>query len=64
MTISATIVMVLVMTFQIPGGFQGAIFTLLISRENPTETFFSGFRTAVAFLIGTALHSLQHQDVD
>jgi multidrug resistance protein MdtO len=53
MTVSATIVMVLVMTFQIPGGFQGAIFTLLISRENPTETFFSGFRTAVSFLIGT-----------
>ena len=53
MTVSATIVMVLVMTFQIPGGFQGAIFTLLISRENPAETFFSGFRTAVAFLIGT-----------
>jgi multidrug resistance protein MdtO len=53
MTVSATIVMVLVMTFQIPGGFQGAIFTLLISRENPTETFFSGFRTAVGFLIGT-----------
>jgi multidrug resistance protein MdtO len=53
MTVSATIVMVLVMTFQIPGGFQGAIFTLIISRENPTETFFSGFRTAVGFLIGT-----------
>jgi multidrug resistance protein MdtO len=53
MTVSATIVMVLVMTFRIPGGFQGAIFTLLISRENPAETFFSGFRTAVAFLIGT-----------
>jgi multidrug resistance protein MdtO len=53
MTVSAAIVMVLVMTFRIPGGFQGAIFTLLISRENPTETFLSGFRTAVAFLIGT-----------
>ena len=53
MTVSATIVMVLVMTFQIPGGFQGAIFTLIISRENPTETFFSGFRTIVGFLIGT-----------
>jgi multidrug resistance protein MdtO len=52
MTVSATIVMVLVMTFRIPGGFQGAIFTLIISRENPKETFFSGFRTAVAFLIG------------
>src|ERR1700733_8087096 len=53
MTLSATIVMVLVMTFRIPGGFQGAIFTLIISRENPAETFFSGFRTAGAFLIGT-----------
>ena len=54
MTISATIVMVLVMTFRIPGGFQGAIFTLLISRENPTETFLSGLRTMVVYLIGTA----------
>ncbi len=53
MTISATIVMVLVMTFRIYGGFLGAIFTLMISRENPSETFFSGFRTALAFLIGT-----------
>jgi multidrug resistance protein MdtO len=54
MTIAATIVMVLVMTWRIPGGFQGAIFTLLISRENPTETFFSGLRTALAYLTGTA----------
>jgi multidrug resistance protein MdtO len=53
MTISATIVMVLVMTFRVPGGFQGAIFTLLISRENPTETFLSGLRTLVVYLIGT-----------
>jgi multidrug resistance protein MdtO len=54
MTISATLVMLCVMTFEIPGGFQGAIFTLLISRENPRETFFSGLRTAVAYMIGTA----------
>ena len=53
MTISATIVMVLVMTFRIYGGFLGAIFTLMISRENPSETFVSGFRTLLAFLIGT-----------
>ena len=53
MTISATIVMVLVMTFRIYGGFLGAIFTLMISRENPAETFLSGFRTLLAFLIGT-----------
>jgi multidrug resistance protein MdtO len=52
-TVSATIVMLLVMTFRIPGGFQGAIFTLLISRESPAETFLSGFRTALVYLIGT-----------
>jgi multidrug resistance protein MdtO len=53
MTVSAAIVMVLVVTFRIPDGFEGAIFTLIISRENPAETFFSGFRTLVGFLIGT-----------
>jgi len=53
MTVSATIVMLLVMTFRIPGGFQGAIFTLLISRESPAETFLSGFRTALVYLMGT-----------
>ena len=54
MTISATIFMMLAETFRIPGAFQGAIFTLLISRENPTATVLSGLRTTVAFLIGTA----------
>jgi multidrug resistance protein MdtO len=34
-TIAATLVMVLVMTFQIPNGFLGAIFTLFLSREIP-----------------------------
>jgi multidrug resistance protein MdtO len=53
MTVSATIVMLLTMTFRIPGGFQGAIFTLIISRESPIETLHSGFRIALAFLIGT-----------
>jgi multidrug resistance protein MdtO len=53
MTVAATIVMLLVMTFRIPGGFHGTIFTLLISRENPTATLLSGVRTAVAYLIGT-----------
>ena len=52
MTVSATIVMLFVMTFRIPGGFQGALFTLIISRESLAETFLSGFRTALVFLIG------------
>ena len=53
MTVSATIVMLMTMVFRIPGGYQGAIFTLIISRESPIETLHSGFRIAMAFLIGT-----------
>jgi multidrug resistance protein MdtO len=52
-TISATIVMLLVMTFRIPGGFLGAIFTVFITRENPSATFFSGFKSILAFLTAT-----------
>ncbi len=52
-TIAATIVMLLVMTFRIPGGFLGAIFTLFLSRENPTATFFAGMKAIAAFLLAT-----------
>jgi len=52
-TIAATIVMLLVMTFRIPNGFLGAFFTLLLSRENPTATLRAGFRIVFVFLIGT-----------
>ena len=41
-TIAATIVMVLVMTFRIPYGFLGAIYTMFLSRENPTMTLRAG----------------------
>jgi multidrug resistance protein MdtO len=53
-TIAATIVMIIVMTFRIPNGFLAAIFTLFLSRENPTATLRSGFRAALAFTIATA----------
>jgi multidrug resistance protein MdtO len=53
-TIAATLVMILVMTFQIPNGFLAAIFTLFLSRENPTATLVAGFRTIAAFLLATA----------
>ena len=53
-TIAATIVMLLVMTFRIPFGFLGAIFTLFLSRENPTATLLSGVRTIIVFSIATA----------
>jgi multidrug resistance protein MdtO len=52
-TISATIVMLVVMTFQIPSGFLGAIFTLFLSRENPTATFVAGLKAIAAFLLAT-----------
>jgi len=53
-TIAATIVMLLIMTFRIPFGFLGAIFTFFLSRENPTATLFSGIRTILVFAIATA----------
>jgi multidrug resistance protein MdtO len=52
-TIAATIVMIIVMTFRIPTGFLGAIFTVFISRENPTATFVSGFKAIAAFAAAT-----------
>src|SRR6201991_3123199 len=53
-TIASTIVMLLVMTFRLPGGFLGAIFTFFLSRENPMATFRAGFRAVAAFLAATA----------
>src|SRR5271166_2767052 len=52
-TIAATITMVLVMTFRIPYGFLGAIYTLFLSRENPTVTFLQGIRTVLVYAIAT-----------
>jgi multidrug resistance protein MdtO len=52
-TIAATITMILVMTFRIPAGFLAAIFTLFLTRENPTATLRAGFRVMIAFAIAT-----------
>jgi multidrug resistance protein MdtO len=38
MVIAATVVMIICMTFRIPYGFQGAIYALIVSRENPRAT--------------------------
>jgi len=48
-TTAATITMLLVMTFRIPYGFLGAIYTLLLSRENPTATFNGAVKTVVVY---------------
>jgi multidrug resistance protein MdtO len=52
-TIAATLVMLVIMTFQIPNGFLGAIFTLFLSRENPTATLVAGFKAIAAFMLAT-----------
>jgi len=38
MVICATLVMIITMTFRIPYGMHGAVFTLIISRESPRAT--------------------------
>ena len=52
-TIAATIVMVLVMTFRVPYGFLGAIYTLFLSRENPTATLRGAIQTTIVYAIAT-----------
>ncbi len=53
MTMAATITMVLVMTFRIPYGFLGAIYTLFLSRENPTVTLRGAIRVTIIYVIAT-----------
>ena len=57
-TIAATLVMIIVMTFQIPAGFLGAIFTLFLSRENPTATLTAGLKAIAFFCLATAFSLL------
>ncbi len=51
MVIAATLVMVVGMTFRIPYIFQGAVYTLLITRESPRATL----RSSVTILFFTLL---------
>lgn len=53
MALAATIVMIICMTFQISYAFQGAIFALLISRENPRATVDSAGTFFIFSCIGT-----------
>jgi multidrug resistance protein MdtO len=54
MVIAATLVMIICMTFRIPYGFQGAIYALLISRENLRSTLESGGTIFLVTGIGAA----------
>ncbi len=49
MVISATITMILIMTFRIPGGATGPLYAFLISRENLTSSAKSAFYLIIAF---------------
>ncbi len=53
-TIAATLTMILVMTFRIPYGFQGAIYTLFLSREDPRATLIGAIRITIAVAIAEA----------
>jgi multidrug resistance protein MdtO len=54
MVIAATLVMIITMTFRVPFGFQGAVFVLLISRENPQATLQSAGTVFLVTGIGAA----------
>lgn len=52
MVISATLAMILIITFRIPGGVIGALSAFLFSRENLVSTARSAIFMIAAFLIG------------
>jgi len=54
MTIAATLIMIVCMTFRIPFAFQGAVYALLISRESPRATLRSAGVIAIVTAIAAA----------
>jgi multidrug resistance protein MdtO len=54
MVIAATLTMILVMMFRIPGGFQGALYAFLIARDDLRSTLRSGIAVAVSYTIGVS----------
>ncbi len=52
--VAATITMLLIVTFRLPGAAVGGFFSLLISREAPITTLRGGISTVASFLCGTA----------
>ncbi len=48
--IAATVTMLLIMTFRVPGGALGALYAFLISRESLRSTFRSGVAIAVSYV--------------
>ena len=54
MTLAATLVMIICMTFRIHYTYQGAVYTLIISRENPRATLQSAGTMLLVTGIGAA----------
>ena len=63
MTLAATLVMVIGMTFRIPYTFQGAVYALMISRESPRATLRSAAIITIVTVIGASYLLLSVQFV-
>src|SRR3984885_7797885 len=57
MTVTATLTMILVVTFRIPNAFLAALFSILLARENLAATWRGG-RTLVLGFVGSSLYPL------
>ena len=57
MTIAATLVMIIVVTFRIPNAFLAALFSILLARENLAATWRGGRMIVLAF-VGSSLYTL------
>ena len=57
MTIAATLVMLIVVTFRIPNAFLAALFSILLARENLAATWRGG-RMIVLGFVGASLYTL------
>jgi multidrug resistance protein MdtO len=57
MTLTATLVMLVVVTFRIPNAFLGALFAILLARENLTATWRAARLLVLAF-VGASLYTL------
>jgi multidrug resistance protein MdtO len=57
MTIAATLVMIIVVTFRIPNAFLAALFSILLARENLAATWRGG-RMIVLGFVGASLYTL------
>ena len=57
MTIAATLVMIIVVTFRIPNAILGALFSILLARENLAATWRGGRILVLAF-VGASLYTL------